>query len=61
MLDVLLPPYNDEDRSCHYYELLPEGAEPSTARELRLRVIAPPDSLVIRRGEYVGPAVRPPS
>ena len=60
VLDVLLPPYNDDDRNCHYFELLPEGADPSTATELRLRVIAPPDSLEIRRGQYLGPAVRPP-
>jgi plant cysteine oxidase len=59
VLDVLLPPYNDDDRDCHYYELLPPGADvTSGAANLQLGVIAPPDSLVIRRGDYLGPQVR---
>lgn len=59
VLDVLMPPYNeDEGRDCHYFGRAADGKQPGAeASAVELRVIAPPPDLVIRRGEYVGPAV----
>ena len=57
VLDVLLPPYDDEaGRDCHYFEVAPsELAQQPDVAMLGLTP-APPD-LVIRRADYHGPAV----
>eukprot|EP00327_Prymnesium_parvum_P012088 CAMPEP_0184396022 /NCGR_PEP_ID=MMETSP0007-20130409/46708_1 /TAXON_ID=97485 /ORGANISM="Prymnesium parvum, Strain Texoma1" /LENGTH=215 /DNA_ID=CAMNT_0026748553 /DNA_START=275 /DNA_END=922 /DNA_ORIENTATION=+ len=60
VLDVLMPPYDeDDDRDCHYFELISSGTDVSTS-ELHLRPIAEPSSLVIRSAEYMGPTLRQP-
>ena len=57
MLDVLMPPYDDErGRDCHYFEEI--EARPAPPADLSLlRVIAAPSDLIIRRSQYKGPAV----
>ena len=53
VLDLLLPPYDDEGRDCHYFV----PCEGGDGRQVELRVEAPPASLVINRATYVGPSV----
>ena len=57
VLDVLMPPYDDErGRDCHYFEEV--EARPAPPADLSLlRVIAAPPNLIIRRSQYQGPAV----
>lgn len=58
VLDVLLPPYDDEaGRDCHYFEAAvpPEQAQQPDVAMLRL--IPAPANLVIRSAAYKGPAV----
>ena len=54
VLDVLLPPYDDDaGRDCHYFERAP----PDAGGAVRLRASAAPEDLVIRRGTYRGPRI----
>ena len=60
VLDVLLPPYDEEHgRDCHYLAPAPasggSGAPDDSVRHLC--VVAAPPELVIRAGEYRGPPV----
>ena len=57
VLDVLLPPYDDETgRDCHYFEAaLPE--EPQQPDVAMLSLTPAPPGLVIRNAAYNGPAV----
>lgn len=71
LLDILTPPYSSEDgRHCSYFrkvprEDLPEGygenilADTMDASEVVwLEEYQPPDSFIIRRGVYKGPALK---
>ena len=56
VLDVLLPPYDDDrGRDCHYFAEAPSSEEPADAAMLAL--IGAPPELVIRRATYHGPVV----
>ena len=60
VLDVLLPPYAEENgRDCHYLALVDGGpGDPSSNDGIaHLGVTAAPSDLVIRAGTYRGPPV----
>jgi cysteamine dioxygenase len=58
VLDLLMPPYNDDaGRDCHYFAMVESGGAPADDTVM-LRAAAPPDSLVIRGEPYLGPIVR---
>ena len=53
VLDLLMPPYADGARDCHYFALEEHGEE-----ALLVRVEPPPASMVIRGQEYRGDRAR---
>ena len=58
VLDVLLPPYDDETgRDCHYFEAAPSSEQAQQPDVAMLGLIPAPAKLVIRRAAYKGPAV----
>lgn len=60
VLDVLMPPYDEEaGRDCHYFELLSPNGTLSRREEVYLRQVALHSSVVIQRSEYRGSMVRP--
>lgn len=68
LFDILSPPYSTKDgRRCSYFRKFSrmdftanaQLGETSTCTEVAwLEEFQPPDSFVIRRGEYLGPAIR---
>ena len=60
VLDVLMPPYDDDQgRDCHYFEEIETRPAPPAGVAV-LRLIAAPPDLIIRRSQYQGPVVRAP-
>ena len=54
VLDLLLPPYDeDAGRDCHYFASI----DACGGERVTLQVAAPPESLIIKRATYRGPAV----
>lgn len=63
VLDLLVPPYDDDGRDCHYFAVRPPpaGEEAATASGAALlEPKAAPASLVIKGQPYGGPYVHPP-
>ena len=58
VLDVLLPPYDDDaGRDCHYFEVSAPSDQAQQSDATMLRLIPAPANLVIRAAAYTGPAV----
>ena len=59
VIDLLLPPYNDDaGRDCHYFDDGDSaGASSGAQSPVMLRAAAPPDTLIIKGAPFLGPRV----
>ncbi|MED6148458.1 hypothetical protein PIB30_053342 [Stylosanthes scabra] len=64
LFDILSPPYSSENgRHCSYFRRspikdLPSVVEVEASEVIWLEETQPPENLVVKRGQYIGPAIR---